>query len=173
VVSKKVLPYLDSIQSAADAVEEILLPDMQLENKEVTLSIHYRQTDDPDKVWSYAKPRLEIIADQLGLDLFEGRMIFELRPPVKEDKGSAFAYLVEEHQLDGAVFLGDDITDTAAFIKAAELKEEAKCLAFSVGVQEKGTPDEVLELSDVNVAGVQGVEGLLAWFANNLRASST
>ena len=166
-------PYLDEISRAAEDVKARLLPGMQLEDKEVTLSIHYRQTAEPDEVREQFLPAAEEIARQHGLKLFEGRRIFELRPPIALDKGSAFRALVREFRLDAAIFIGDDVTDTAAFQAAAELRWGGECQAYSVGVVDRETPQSVVELSDISVSGVEGVSSLLSWLNEKLKASST
>ena len=168
-----VKPYLEQIAQAAAEVEPRLLPRMQLENKQVTLSLHYRQTDAPDEVREQFMPVAEEIALTHGLKLFEGRRIFELRPPIPLDKGSALLDLIREFRLDGALFLGDDITDTSAFQTTSKLRRSGLCKAFSIGVIEEGTPQSVVELSDVSVSGVEGVASLLSWLNENLKASST
>lgn len=173
VAAEAVQPYLEEIARAAEDVRPRLLPGMQLEDKEVTLSIHYRQTAEPDQVREQFKPVAEEIASQHGLKLFEGRRIFELRPPIALDKGSAFRGLVDEFRLDAAVFIGDDVTDTAAFRAAAELRRSGNCQAYSVGVLDRETPQSVAELSDVSVSGVEGVSSLLSWLNEKLSASST
>jgi trehalose 6-phosphate phosphatase len=168
-----VKPYLNDIVRAAEDVRLRLLPGMELENKEVTLSIHYRQTAEPDNVREKFLPIAEKIANRHGLKLFEGRRVFELRPPIPLDKGSAFRALVREFNLDAAMFIGDDVTDTAAFESASELRRSGECQAFSVGVMDRETPQSVVELSDLSVAGVEGVASMLSWLNENLNASST
>ena len=171
--AEAVKPYLEEIAQAAAEVRPRLLPGMQLEDKEVTLSIHYRQTAEPDQVRERFMPVAEEIAGRHALKLFEGRRIFELRPPIPLDKGSAFLGLVDEFRLDAAMFIGDDVTDTAAFQAAAELRRSGDCLAYSVGVIDRETPQSVVELSDISVSGVEGVSSLLSWLNENLKASST
>ncbi len=173
VAAEAVEPYLKSIALAGEDVRPRLLPGMQLEDKAVTLSIHYRQTAEPDQVREQFLSIAEEIADKHGLKLFEGRRIFELRPPIPLDKGSAFLSLVREFRLDAAMFIGDDVTDTAAFQSAAELRRSGQCQAYSVGVIDQGTPQSVAELSDISVEGVEGVSSLLSWLNENLKASST
>lgn len=173
VAAEAVQPFLNNINRAAEETRPRLLPGMQLEDKEVTLSIHYRQTAEPDKVREEFMPLAEEIAGRYGLKLFEGRRVFELRPPIPLDKGSAFRALVREFDLDAAMFIGDDITDTAAFEAALELRRSGECQAFSVGVLDRETPQSVVELSDLSVAGVGGVASLLSWLNENLSASST
>lgn len=166
-------PYLPAIRAAADALQPKLLPNMQLENKTVTLSIHYRQTKKPTEARKIFFPIAQRVAEQTGLSLFEGRMIFELRPPIKLDKGTAFSTLVKENKLDGALFVGDDITDTAAFKAATQLRETKICQAFSIGVMDEETPQEVVDSSDSSVEGAAGVSALLGWLNEKLIASST
>ena len=112
-------------------------------------------------------------AEDNGLRLFHGRRVFELRPPIDIDKGSALRRLIATHALESALYMGDDTTDVDALIAARELRNEGGCYALGVGVESEGTPELVLEAADLLVSDVSGVEGLLAWVLNARRASST
>lgn len=87
-----------------------------LENKRWTLSIHYRQA--PFGSEAELAPILERIAGEHGLTLTRGKMVFEIRPPVHVDKGTASTALVR--MLAGerppqVFYAGDDRTDEDAF----------------------------------------------------------
>jgi trehalose 6-phosphate phosphatase len=53
------------------------------------------------------------------LKVTPGKMVYEIQPRLKWDKGKAVLYLLEALRLDGddvaALYLGDDITDEDAF----------------------------------------------------------
>ncbi|GIV80847.1 MAG: hypothetical protein KatS3mg051_0201 [Anaerolineae bacterium] len=84
-----------ALQAALQAARRFRVPGLYLEDKGVTVSIHYRQCPDPDAVAAQLEPLLADIAAAQGLRLFAGRRVFELRPPLAIDKGVAFARLVE------------------------------------------------------------------------------
>lgn len=164
-------PALEAARAALDAA---LLPGMQVEDKTVTLSVHYRQTADPDATEAAFLPVAQTVADANGLRLHRGKMVFELRPPLQIDKGTAFRRLVEEYALSGAVYLGDDSTDADALRAARALRASGACYALAVGVEsDDETPVSVREASDILVPGVPGVEDFLARLLNAVSASST
>jgi trehalose 6-phosphate phosphatase len=165
--------YRDNLLAAAPEVKSILRKGMRLEDKGATLSVHYRQTREPEKIAKELSPAMQSIAEKHGLNLTQGRMVFEFRPPVKIDKGTAFEELVETYQLEAAFYLGDDTTDVAAFNAARQLREMGKCLAYGLGVESQGTPQVVLTEADYLVQEVAGVESFLDWLLKARMASST
>jgi trehalose-phosphatase len=133
-------PELDSWRSAiARAARRIAplvapVPGVLLEDKGWTLSVHYRLAD-PQVV-----PRLiesvERAAAPLGLKVMRGKMVVEVRPDVRVDKGTAVLRLAAElgalppreggrfedargataaNGRGSALFVGDDRTDEDAF----------------------------------------------------------
>ena len=118
-------------------------------------------------------PSMQSIAEKHGLHLTQGRMVFEFRPPVEIDKGTAFEDLVKSHQLDAAFYIGDDTTDVAVFLTARRLRKSGQCLAYGLGVESQGTPQAVLTEADYLVQEVAGVESFLGWLLKARMASST
>jgi trehalose 6-phosphate phosphatase len=162
-----------ALEAVRDALEADLLPGMHVEDKIATLSLHYRQAADPDAAYARFKAIVPEVAAEHGLRAFEGRMIFEVRPPVDVNKGTAFGALVREYQLGAALYIGDDTTDVDAMATARRLREEGKCLAYGIGVRADETPAAVLETADYVVDGVAGVESFLAAVLSSvLKASS-
>lgn len=156
------------LAAAAAELRPKLLPGMQLEDKGVTLAIHYRLADDPAAAQALFAPLVRTAAASYGLAAFEGRMIFELRPSLEIDKGTIFRRLVAEYALDAAVYLGDDTTDADALQTARALREAGTCYALAVGVASAETPDVVRAASDLLVPGVAGVEHWLEMLLNAL-----
>lgn len=114
-VSRYAQAIADAAKSLAPIVDEI--PGAVLEDKTWTLSIHYRNAD------ADAIPRLraavEAIAAGRNLRMTDGKKIFEVRPPVRTDKGTAVARLAGQLGAHGPtaslLFAGDDVTDEDAF----------------------------------------------------------
>lgn len=165
------LPYRESIEQVIAALDSLLLPGMQLEDKIVTLSIHYRRAHDPTAAEALAAP-LRALAQAQGLAFFEGKRVFELRPPLEIDKGTAFMRLVDEHRLDAAIFMGDDTTDADALRAARDLRAAGVCDTLALGVASEDTPAAVRASADVLVQGVSSVEDFLDELLKARRASS-
>lgn len=173
LVSPASAAYRDNLSAAMLEIKRVLIDGMRFEDKGATLSVHYRQTRDPEQVASKVAPALHSIAEKHGLHLTQGRMVFEFRPPVDIDKGTAFEELVKAHKLEAGFYLGDDTTDVAVFLTARRLRESGQCLAYGLGVESQGTPDAVLAEADYIVQEVPGVESFLDWLSKARIASFT
>lgn len=91
-----------------------------LEDKGLTLSIHYRMAPDSATAERIRAVALEGCADVAGLRATEGKMVVEVRPDVDWDKGRAVRFLLETlgaavPAAGPALFIGDDRTDEDAF----------------------------------------------------------
>jgi trehalose 6-phosphate phosphatase len=119
LVDPQVEPFRDVIAQAERRLEPRLaqVPGVILEDKRWTLSIHYRLAN--DAVVPRVRALVEETAQALGLRVTEGKMVLEVRPPARVDKGTAVLTLAARlHAVaDDAslVFIGDDRTDEDAF----------------------------------------------------------
>ena len=94
-----------------------------VENKGLTLSVHYRTVapDQTDKVKAIFDGIVQPWQEQGRLKVTRGKMVYEVRPPVDWDKGKAVDYFLQRtQQVQGTqhilpFYLGDDVTDEAAF----------------------------------------------------------
>ena len=173
VVLPEVQPYLPQIQAVKKELQALEQDGAFVEDKQVTLSFHYRQTPHPDEFADQYKARIAAWVAAHGLVLFMGKMVFEVRPPIEMDKGTTFRNLVLEHKLQAALFLGDDVSDLNALRVARQLRAEGVCEAWGVGVQSDDAPEDLAEAADFLAEGVADVEELLAWLLTARRASST
>jgi trehalose 6-phosphate phosphatase len=171
--SPEAAAFRPALESAMAAVRAQLAPGMRIEDKGVTLSIHYRQTADPETAAAQFRPLIETISARSGLRCFQGRMVFELRPPLDVNKGTIFSNLVTEYALDAAVYLGDDTTDADALIMARQMRQQGQCYSLGIGVESEDMPVVVRENADLLAAGVDDVESLLVWLFEARSASST
>lgn len=135
-------------RSAADA------PWLIVENKGVTGTIHYRLAPDPALAVALLEPLAREVAARHGLRLTLGRMIFEVRPPLAVNKGTAIRELASDLGLRGIVFFGDDITDVDAFRALREMRAAGDAATLRVGVLGPDTSPMVLDEIDLSVDGV-------------------
>ncbi|MBV9990548.1 MAG: trehalose-phosphatase [Alphaproteobacteria bacterium] len=90
-------------------------PGMFIEDKEVTLALHYRLLEDPtlpaDRVAT-----VEAAAAKCGFSLLHGKKVLELKP-MGTDKGAALRTFMTKPPFLGRtpLFAGDDVTDGYAF----------------------------------------------------------
>lgn len=177
-VAPSVAPYRPALAAAMEelqkhhAAQPELLHHMQIEDKGATVTVHYRRTAEPERVRDYLDPILSQIAVREEIALFPGRMIFELRPPIAMNKGTAFEALIKDHRLDAALYIGDDTTDADALRVAHTMRAAGECYALGVGVLSEDTPSVILETADVFATGVSDVESLFTWLLNQLSAST-
>ncbi len=90
-----------------------------IERKPFGVAIHYRGEPQAEGA---CRRLATALAASSGLVLQSGKMVFELRAP-GADKGGALKNLASSPGMSGTrpVFIGDDDTDEAAFIAAADL----------------------------------------------------
>jgi trehalose 6-phosphate phosphatase len=157
---------LTEIESAARAAADV--PWLLVENKGVTGTIHYRLAPDQIAAAALLEPLAREAATRHGLRLTLGRMIFEVRPALAVNKGTAIRELAQDLDLRGIVFFGDDVTDVDAFRALRELREAGEAATLRVGVLGPETSPAVLAEIDVSVNGVAACAATLLALAARL-----
>jgi trehalose 6-phosphate phosphatase len=156
-----VLPAFESwagrVQEFAHARDErdLRLLRVRLEDKGPIVALHWRGVPDEDA----ARTRLEGIAQEAeaeGLRTHWGRKVLEIRPPVEVNKGQAVTELVRRHDLQAAMFAGDDATDLDAFDAL-----DALPVAVRVGVRSDEGPAAIVDRADIVVDGTEGFVAVL------------
>jgi trehalose 6-phosphate phosphatase len=94
-------------------------PGVMVERKPYGVALHYRAAPHAEAA---SRDLATTLSHSSGFTLQSGKMVFELRAP-GSDKGTALRLLSGSPSMRGTkpVFVGDDDTDEAAFIVAAEL----------------------------------------------------
>lgn len=109
------------IDQAITLFEEVAAahPGVLVEHKPFGVALHYRLAPSAEPVCRNAAERA---AQETGLELQPGKMVFELKP-TGSCKGSALEQFMEEQPFKGTrpVFLGDDLTDENGFAAARRL----------------------------------------------------
>jgi len=94
-------------------------PTIIVEEKEVSIALHYRQSPDAKDALIHAAKK---IAEQFGSSLQAGHKVIEVRVP-GPDKGEAIFRFMQEAPFKGKmpIFVGDDLTDESGFAMAQSL----------------------------------------------------
>jgi trehalose 6-phosphate phosphatase len=131
-----------------------------LEDKTYAVAIHTRRLADPRRWAAAISAAASEIAARHGLEVVPGRLVWELRPAVRSDKGDAVRRVVAESGARAVVVAGDDLGDLPAFAAAAELTRAAG-ERLRVAVRSAEAPPELLASADLVVDGPAGVRDLL------------
>lgn len=110
--------YEAAIAAASSALAPIArsAPGALVENKQWTVTLHYRLVDPEEALALIGHAR--DVARELGLRVTEGKKVIELRPPIDVNKGTAataFAKQVGAVERGSVLYAGDDQTDEDAF----------------------------------------------------------
>jgi trehalose 6-phosphate phosphatase len=140
--------------------------ELVVEDKRVSVAIHYRLASDPPAV---ERKVLDAIAPFIAserLRLIQGGLVVNLLPALRIDKGEATRRLVQQHGLRAVAFFGDDVTDLDAFRALHQLRAEGVVKTLAVGVGSVEGPTEVRTESDLVLESVDEVERVLAALAS-------
>lgn len=127
------------------------------------VAVHYRRAADEARARTKILEAIKASRPARSFRVQEGRKVFELRPPLAIDKGSALDGLVRRFGTQAIVCLGDDTTDIDMF-RAARRLGDSGLLAAIIAVQSEESAPELLEAAEYVVDGVPGVE----WFLSEL-----
>jgi len=89
----------------------------QVEDKGVSVTVHYRRVAVPDRI-AVRELALRVGWARPGIRCTEGKMVVELRPDVPWHKGEALSFIrrsLPDGDAGPVVFIGDDRTDEDAF----------------------------------------------------------
>ncbi len=138
---------------------------VRMEDKGAIIAFHWRGAPDEQA----AEAAIDTIAERAkaaGLRTHAGRKVLEVRPPVRIDKGAGVTALLENADIDVAMYVGDDATDLDAFRALEALAESGRLQrAIRVGVSSEDGPAAIQSEADVVVEGTEGVQELLSMLA--------
>ncbi len=138
---------------------------LSLEDKGMSVAVHYRNVPDPTMARSMLLQMMKSLAVERGLETREGKMVLEIGPRTSVNTGTEVVRLARELELTGAIFIGDDVTDCDAFDAMRELAGETGLKGAAVAVVDEETPEDVLRKADYCLAGVGEVKEFLRWMA--------
>ena len=157
-------PFAEAVTAAAGEAEAAL-PELVVERKgEIAVALHWRQNPGLEDEALALGRRL---AERHGLAFQPGRQALELRPPLPVDKGTATEQLADGFH--AALMAGDDHGDLAAFAALDRLVAAGRLgHRLRIGVRSLEAPPSLLEDSDYQVDGPEGLAELLTRLADSL-----
>jgi trehalose 6-phosphate phosphatase len=160
-------PRLEAARPAVLAAQEDLRKSdairhsgAHLEDKQYAVAVHIRRIPGPQRWAEPIDQTVGRIADRHGLEVVPGKLVWELRPTVRSDKGDAVRRVVAESGARSVVVAGDDLGDLPAFAAAAQLAA-AGGEALRVAVRSAEAPPALLAAADLVVDGPPGLLDLL------------
>jgi alpha,alpha-trehalose-phosphate synthase [UDP-forming]/trehalose-phosphatase len=136
------------------------IPGTVVEDKGLTIAVHYRQT--PHPLVETVRVSVYEEAERRGLAVRLGKRVFELRPPVRWDKGRAVRWILDREcgpdwpRRAAVVYAGDDRTDEDAFLA---LPDPAITIKVGPGTQPTAAAFAVRDVAEM----VQFLWALVDW----------
>jgi trehalose 6-phosphate phosphatase len=151
---------------ALRATRELEIEQLFVEDKGPTLSIHYRNAPNPSIARDVIFDFLATAASEMNVQ--EGKMVAEVRPPLPLSKGTSVQSFVRQHGLRAMLVIGDDATDAEAFDAARELRSSEGVVSMNIAVIATDSPAALMASADYAIDGTRGVQRLLDWLKKNL-----
>lgn len=161
-------PWRPAVRRAYETLREEMrgVRNAIVEDKTLTLSIHYRLVDRAEV--PALEERVRAVGEREGLLITEGREIREVRPPVAVNKGTAVLALARRLGADAPhaarLFAGDDVTDEDAMRALRERHPD------SVTIRVHGSGNS-MTFAEFAVGGTEELAGWLAELAGVRRGA--
>ncbi len=154
---------LEEITPLLAAIEGIIIQD-----KGITATIHYRLCPDPQLAERQILAAVANSPRSRGLRVMREKMAIDLLPPVEANKGTATLRLIQDYDLSGGVYLGDDITDIESFRVIRAASRDSDFRGVAIGITGPEMPQELIAEVDFTLDGVGEVEHFLQWMSQIL-----
>jgi trehalose 6-phosphate phosphatase len=153
-------PVQAALQEASGRFAEADIPGAVVENKHIMVGLHWRNAKDREKAEGAIAEIARELAAKYGLQLGQGKMSLELKPPIDVSKGDVVVNRVRDEVLRAVGFAGDDLVDLPAFNVLDELAKSGT-ETVKVAVASEEAPPELIERADLVVNGPGGMLGWL------------
>jgi len=162
-------PYLPEVRVAVRELRESLTtPGVWLEDKLLSISLHYRHAPDRNEAHLQIRRALASLPNRHRFRIIEGKRVVNLLPALGASKGRAVSDLVSEYQLSAALFIGDDITDVDAFRSIQALRRGRSFRGVNVAVLGQEANPKVEREADFTLCDVAEVSRFLTRLADSL-----
>jgi trehalose-phosphatase len=127
---------------------------LAVEDKGAALAFHFRRAPDVEAAGAQVRAAVAEVDPEGVLDQPGGVRMWELRPPGATTKRQTLERLIETHEPDVVVMLGDDRNDSAAFEAIHEARTAGRSEGLAVGVLSRASdPAALVRSADVVFAG--------------------
>jgi trehalose 6-phosphate phosphatase len=150
--------WMPVIRSVISDAKQQLPPGVYVEDKRISVSLHYREhTEHQAEVRRWAAA----VAAERGLSEQQGRMVTELKPPVRIDKGTVLS--AEVADLRSGWYFGDDLSDAEGFAALRDRhRQDAEFFEVCVAVRNPETGQDLERQADFTLADPGEMPELLA-----------
>jgi trehalose 6-phosphate phosphatase len=168
--SSKAENYMKLIQIAVKRLDPVIsATGVYIENKNVSATLHYRLSPQPETTREKALNLLQESPQLKSLRIVPGRMVIDVLPPIEINKGTAVLELIREYKLKGGIYLGDDLTDIDAFKTIHSTSLTSDFHGINVGIISQEMPEQLLKEVDFTLNSVADVEEFLKWLSLTAR----
>lgn len=167
-VAEAARAWLPAVASARDEAVRAAVPEMVVEDKTYSLTLHWRSAADPAAVSEQAGELATRLSSRTGLLCRPGKASLELVAPIGIDKGTVVAHWGGVAGVDRMAFLGDDLSDLPAFAAIDELVASGGIAGLKVAVSGSEAPAALLEGADLVLGAPEEAVQLLADLADRL-----
>jgi trehalose 6-phosphate phosphatase len=173
VLHPEVAASVTEMRALAAELEVLKAVDgMIIQDKWATMSIHYHMTRDPAAAKEQILDLLEKSPHAKKMRLMDEKTNIGIVPLVEIDKGTAVTSLIQEHRLQGAIYLGDDIGDVPAFKAIRKARENKEFNGLAILVSGPETTPATFKEADFTLGSVQETVTLLDWLIANTPAKT-
>jgi trehalose 6-phosphate phosphatase len=153
----------DDLAAVRGQVEAIVarVSGSRLEDKGMSLAVHYRGSSDPDRAAADLSEALVPLTSSGRLVILPGKMVLELVPAGTPGKGWVVARQYRERGLRGCLYAGDDLADLDAFAALETLRAEG-AVTVRVAISSEEAPPALISSADVVVNRPAGLVALLS-----------
>jgi len=164
--TKEARNYSKLIKAAIKELTPLLSTEgIRIEDKGITATIHYRLCPDPQSAEIDILTAVKNLPQAGSLRIMQERMAIDLLPPVEVNKGTTTLKLIQEYNLHGGIYLGDDITDIDAFRMMRTASRDLNFQGFAIGITSQEMPEILVGEADFTLNGVNEVESFLKWLS--------
>jgi trehalose 6-phosphate phosphatase len=141
---------------------------VSIENKGVSATIHYRLAPDHELAEREILKLVQNLTQISKLRIMPGKMSVNLLPAIEINKGTATLELINEYQLRGAIYLGDEVTDLDAFRVIHIIGQDLDFRGLAIAVTGPETPETLTAEADFILNGVSEVGRFLSWMVKTV-----
>jgi len=158
--------YFEVVKAAIEELTPLLsIEGVSIQDKGITATIHYRLCPEPQSAERDILSALENSPHARRLEIMQEKMAIDLLPPVKVNKGTATLDLIQGYNLQGVIYLGDDLTDIYAFRAIHSASRDSNFQGFAIGITGQEMPPGLEAEADFTLNGVEDVERFLKWMS--------
>jgi len=167
--TKDAQDYPEVIKAVIKELTPLLsIEGIKIEDKEITATIHYRLSPEPEAAKKDILVALENSSRAKCLRIIHGKMSINLLPPLEANKGTATLDLIQEYNLQSGIYLGDDLTDVDAFRAIHSASHDSGFQGLAIGITSQEMLEKLVAEADFTLNGVNDVERFLKWMSQTV-----